>query len=307
MVGPLIALWEETSEALHHRPLPELRNTDGDELLLTVDRFSLVSGARAEVAARLTALHGVETSEEDGALLVTFTRPGNEMHESWDNTIVGNAKLGADEMKVETNSRQRADALRQRLEEACAGLLMHRIREHTDLESVLAKSRGEPRQPAMPKSQKELDLLRDFKEKHYAAWIDQPLPALRGATPLQAVRTARGRKQVELLLKELENGESRLPQGERFDVSVLRSRLGLERAVDYLASAGTCSARSAGLDLTVASTGTRRGRQNRASAQSVCARPQALLRSEREDIDFQSPGDCHPDGSLGGAHENPER
>ena len=229
VVGPLIALWEETSEALHHRPLPELRNTDGDELLLTVDRFSLVSGARAEVAARLTALHGVETSEEDGALLVTFTRPGNEMHESWDNTIVGNAKLGADEMKVETNSRQRADALRQRLEEACAGLLMHRIREHTDLESVLAKSRGEPRQPAMPKSQKELDLLRDFKEKHYAAWIDQPLPALRGATPLQAVRTARGRKQVELLLKELENGESRLPQGERFDVSVLRSRLGLER------------------------------------------------------------------------------
>src|SRR2546430_1818768 len=123
-----VARWEETSEALHHRPLPELRNTDGDELLLTVDRFSLVSGARAEVAARLTALHGVEISEEDGALLVTFTRPGNEMHESWDNTLVGNAKLGADEMKVETNSRQRADALRQRLEEACAGLLMHRIR-----------------------------------------------------------------------------------------------------------------------------------------------------------------------------------
>src|SRR2546425_1013012 len=60
-------------------------------------------------------------------------------------------------------------------------------------------------------------------------WIDQPLPALRGATPLQAVRTSRGRKQVELLLKELENGESRLPQGERFYVSVLRSRLGLPR------------------------------------------------------------------------------
>jgi len=226
--GLLIALWEETSEALRHRPLPEMRNTDGDELLLTVDRFSVVSGARAEVAARLTALDGVETSEQDGVLLLTFTRPGNEVHESWDNTIVGNAELGADEMKVETNSRERADALRQRLEEACAGLLTRRIREHTDLESVLAKSRGEPRQPAMPKSQEELDLLRDFKEKHYAAWVDQPLPGLRGATPLQAIRTARGRKQVELLLKELENGESRLPQGERFDVTVLRRRLGLE-------------------------------------------------------------------------------
>ena len=58
----------------------------------------------------------------------------------------------------------------------------------------------------MAKSQEELDLLRDFKEKHYTAWIDRPLAALRRATPLQAVRTARGRKQVELLLKELESG-----------------------------------------------------------------------------------------------------
>ena len=72
------------------------------------------------------------------------------------------------------------------------------------------------------------ELLRAYKERHYADWIDQPLPVLRGQTPREAVRTKTGRERVDVLLKELENHESRLAEGARFDFARLRAALGLE-------------------------------------------------------------------------------
>ena len=71
------------------------------------------------------------------------------------------------------------------------------------------------------------NLIRAFKEKHYADWADQPLPALEGRTPREAVRTKAGRGSVDVLLKDCENHEARIPEGERFDFSGLRRDLGL--------------------------------------------------------------------------------
>lgn len=70
-------------------------------------------------------------------------------------------------------------------------------------------------------------MIREMKERHYAGWADQPLPALRGRTAREAVRTARGRERVDALLKSIEHGEAMLPAAERFDVSPLRRSLGL--------------------------------------------------------------------------------
>ena len=72
------------------------------------------------------------------------------------------------------------------------------------------------------------ELLRAYKERHYADWIDHPLPALRGQTPREAVRTKAGRERVDVLLKEMENHESRLAEGARFDFGRVRADLGLE-------------------------------------------------------------------------------
>ena len=49
-------------------------------------------------------------------------------------------------------------------------------------------------------------------------------------TPLtmqQAVRKASSRSEVELLLRDLENHEARLPAEERFELGALRRQLGL--------------------------------------------------------------------------------
>jgi hypothetical protein len=105
------------------------------------------------------------------------------------------------------------------------GLVRHRAREHSD---ALAERLPD-------QAERELDLpleevqrvLREFKERHYADWPDLPLPALDGKTPRDAVRTRHGRTQVDLLVRQMENSEERLPAGERFDVAGLRARLGL--------------------------------------------------------------------------------
>jgi hypothetical protein len=64
--------------------------------------------------------------------------------------------------------------------------------------------------------------------QHYADWPDQPLPALGGRTPREVVRTAKGRVEVDLLIKTMENFEHRGGgSGECFDFSGIRRELGL--------------------------------------------------------------------------------
>nr|VFJ60250.1 MAG: hypothetical protein BECKDK2373B_GA0170837_10912 [Candidatus Kentron sp. DK] len=67
-----------------------------------------------------------------------------------------------------------------------------------------------------------------FKDNHYSAWPDQPLPALNGETPRKAVKTNMGRRQVTLLLKDFEKTEAQQPESARYDFSGLRAELGIE-------------------------------------------------------------------------------
>ena len=71
-------------------------------------------------------------------------------------------------------------------------------------------------------------MLREAKQRHYADWANQPLPALGGKTPREAVRTKTGRDQVDLLLKEFENNEARLPKSQQVDFLNLREELGFK-------------------------------------------------------------------------------
>lgn len=51
---------------------------------------------------------------------------------------------------------------------------------------------------------------------------------LDGQTPRDAARSAKSRKKLELLLRDMEHLENRLPEDERFDMRRLRDELGLE-------------------------------------------------------------------------------
>lgn len=83
-----------------------------------------------------------------------------------------------------------------------------------------------PPRPMMTPEQQAV--IRGWKEKHYRAWVDDALPALDGITPRAAMRTARGREKVAMLVREIERGEAMLPERKRYDVATLREELGLE-------------------------------------------------------------------------------
>jgi len=135
------------------------------------------------------------------------------MHKDWENTVIARAWVSEGALKLESNSIARADELRRRIEEACTGLLRHRAREHSD--PVALAEHSPPSEPE--------------DELPPADWPDQPLPALGGKTPRDAARTRRGRAQVDLLLRQFEHSEGRLPPGERFDISDLRAQLRLQK------------------------------------------------------------------------------
>jgi hypothetical protein len=230
----LIARWEDAVEEADVRCSipPRLQNTDGEDLLLTGDLFAFEPALRGEVEKCLASLEGVKPPErgkpDQGYL---FMRPGNAMHGSWQNTVVGRAEVSGGKLRLETNSVARADSLRERIETACGDLIRHRAREHSDPTFQLRQG-GEPAdRGGAPVDIPPADanrLVREFKDEHYADWADQSIPALQGRTPRQAVQTKAGRDQVNVLLKDCENREARMPEEQQYDFSRVRSELRLD-------------------------------------------------------------------------------
>jgi hypothetical protein len=229
----LFARWEEALDALDKRPFvpPRFQNTAGEDLLFTIDRFEFDPSLRSEIDAALATIQGVQSppGKESGEPYL-FNLPDNPTRGSLDRTVLGSAWLGDGKLRLETNSIERADRIRAQIETACGDRLRHRSREYSDPVALMRKREvacGPGENPSTPSSDEANVLILDFKRQHYADWLDQSLPALGDETPRAAVRTKGGREQVDLLLKEIESTEARLPEGQRFDFSHLRRELGL--------------------------------------------------------------------------------
>jgi len=225
------ALIEWWAKAVHDGDLtaatpPKLHNTDGDPLMLTTDHFTFQAPARAKVLLALETIEGLVPPEDGDSDGYSFVRPGNPMHKSWDNTIIGRASVGVDGLTVETNSVKRADGLRKLVEGAGRGLIRHRAREHADPTSKAAPRGAVPRERPVP-GPEEIEVVREFKKAHYQSWLDDPVPALGGKTPREATRSERGRAEVDLLLRTMEHSEQRAAPGARFDFAELRRELDL--------------------------------------------------------------------------------
>jgi hypothetical protein len=230
--GKLMGRWDDAVEALDRQRSipPSLHNTDGDPLLLTCDRFEFDSRKEREIEKRLTALEGVQPPEAgDKERRHVFTRRSKSSSHSG-NTVIGQVVTRKGTLIIESNSVERADALRARVEAACGDLICYRARDHSDPLATLGEG-GAYLDPVDPPDdipdENRTKIMYDLKEAYYTDWLDEPVPALAGKTPRQATRTKSGRELLDLLIKEYENGEARLPQKEHFDFSRLRAELGL--------------------------------------------------------------------------------
>jgi len=232
-------------DAAHAAPV--LCNTDGELLLLHTLRFRIGSAQVAFDA--LTPLAWGQTREEllteaeidaDGAMrsaAIDWRKPGNAMHKSWDNTILGHLKIEGNSLTAEVNSVNRAQKIRQEIEKRMRGMAVHRSTTTLSQQEMLRKARSQPadrrdrddemqRWSAGPEAQQ---IVNEMLAAQAVEWVDTKIPVLGGRTPHEAVANSDGREIVESLLLEWErrNQDSGDPTLQSFDVGEVRKRLGL--------------------------------------------------------------------------------
>ena len=219
----MLRRWDEALDDLVERASapPRFTNTDGDDLLLITDHFEFDAVVRHQVEAGLLSMEGARLEERtDTITRIAFVRQRSENNV----TVVGHAALTNVALTLETNSVQRADRMRRLVENSCDALLRRGTRDRMDPRHARQDSHEDP----YPEPPDAAEVVRSFKERHYRDWVDEALPGLNGQTPRQAMGSAAGRQRVDVLLKEMENMEGRLPEGGRYDFSQLRRALGFE-------------------------------------------------------------------------------
>ena len=235
----LIELWRGAVYLMLNRPAPTIQNTDGDPLLLTTDDFELIA-PRSEVVDRLRLIPGAEESEAEGRdTEFVITKPGNATHRSWENTVVGRVLVMPQRLRIETNSTRRANTLRASVEAHLEHMVRFRLRQETNTKAVMESARASAHGPQRGVKKRGgpppevVAAMRQFREQHMTAWLDDSIPALDGLTPRHAATLPRMRHRLDVLLKEIEQSEARLPQGEQIDIRRLRVALGLTVAGEH--------------------------------------------------------------------------
>jgi hypothetical protein len=208
-------------------PLPEIRNTDGEEIVFSQVRFPIV-GDVAKIAA---ILDGIDRFERDDAGELRWSwhgrgSPSQRMSRSRQEgltfgstdeggrTSLGSAEIVGDALTLSTNSRERAERGRDLLASHLGELVGRALTSHQDLQKMLEEHpKSTSSEPDLPPEVAE-QAIHSYLDDHYRRALDDPLPLLDGKTPRQAVKTKKGRAQVVGWLKLLENSEFRRAAGQ---------------------------------------------------------------------------------------------
>lgn len=229
-------------------PTPKLCNSDGDPLLFHEITYEIQSPEDAFQALSPLAMH--HTPEElrrnaqlDGAGRVkeakfTWMRSGSKLNPALENTILGSISIDGLRLTVEVNSERRAKRIMAEIRKRLKGDATHLKTTARSAEALLrAPKRGSNRKERESHEEESRRLMESpevqakihsILEAHWSTWPEQPLPALKGKTPLDAVKDPEGREMVDSLLAMAERQEQERPQaGAPFDFTPIRQRLGL--------------------------------------------------------------------------------
>jgi uncharacterized protein (DUF2384 family) len=244
----MLDLFHEIAERAFDPKLPELQNTDGEPL----SPRKLIFDLDIPPQTAFDALKHLALDQSDEALLSEATtdpngnlasvcfpwkKRGNEVHAEWDNTVLGTIVIDGARLTAEVNSEARADAALKAIEVALGEHAQFRVTQIQSMEKLLADARasGGVRSGAAAEEHKRLAELPEVRAKlaemmaaHFERWVEQPIPALDGRTPLDAVKDADGRDIVESLVIEAErSGRAMNPPIGEAVFRRLRERLGL--------------------------------------------------------------------------------
>ena len=191
------------------RPMPRVVTAEGDPMVFGKCVFDVLD----ERALRGTLdRHAELVADPDGGYLwVENSRDGFTR-------TLGQVTLENGRLTLNVTSRQRAERGRALLAKASSDFIRHRATRYDSVESAM---RAQVRAPAVREEElvpsvEETRVLAEFKDRHYRAWVDVPVPALGGRTPRHAARLKTLRPRLIDLLKEMENHEARAARAESF-------------------------------------------------------------------------------------------
>jgi SEC-C motif len=192
-------------------PVPRLKNTDGEDLLLTRVRFEALDPARLEGALDT---HG-ELQREDEGRRAWFWSGRNARG---DEVSLGRIVLEGSELLLECNSAARSERGRALIEALDAGGITQRTTTHENIAAAVReglRDRGAresiERPPDIPREVQEA-LVLDHLARHYRGWLDEKIPALDDHTPREAARDAALRPKLIGLIEGLEGTYQRALQ-----------------------------------------------------------------------------------------------
>lgn len=225
---------------------PLLHNTDGDPLEFHTLTFQIGSAEAAFSALAPLAwghspkdlLHDAEF-DKDGKVRrveIPWTKKGNKMIASWDNTILGHIRIDDHLLVAEVNSRQRAARFRTEIEKRLGAAAVHQSTVARTMEEMRAKAKN--RSASQNRSSADISeafrldpkartQAQELMQKQVEAWVCQKIPALGGRTPLQAVHDPEGKEMVEALLLGWERRIKDFPSGLIPDLNAVRRLLNL--------------------------------------------------------------------------------
>jgi hypothetical protein len=134
-------------------------------------------------------------------------------------TVLGSLELAGKSLLVSVNSAVRAAKIEALVIEAVGDLLKPPLTTIRTVEQMMAEECHEPPSEAADEIPPEIarQIIHEHMDRHYRATLDQPVPALGGKTPRQAVRSAAGRKKVIEWLKLIENRSAGHPDASLSD------------------------------------------------------------------------------------------
>jgi hypothetical protein len=203
--------------------IPNLFTTTGEPVLFCKAVYDIMD--RDAVISSLKAIR--EFRQEEDGNFVWVDKPDEDQ-----STILGTIVIKERRFRLECNSKERLERGKKLIHDALSEVVAHRADEYSDPAQAM-KSLKE--RPAKPISEIPLEVQQEFyaqyMQKYYENWLNDKIPALKGKTPMKAIKTKKGREQVIELLKGIEN----LEEGHRrsgepwFDISWMWERLGLRQ------------------------------------------------------------------------------
>jgi hypothetical protein len=202
----LLVAWEEAVVQTSTRTPQAPHNTDDDPIELILLEFSVFDNWLDPLKEQVPADMELVETASGGAVLQKREPP---------HYTVAHLQRRKRKLAVQVNSRRRADLVTRLFEAASMPLQREAPLDFREYQRTMQAS-----SPPPPP-----DAVAAFKAQRYESWMDEPVPALGGQTPRQAVATVEGRPRVEALLEEMAFYESRLPEAQRYDFNRLRERL----------------------------------------------------------------------------------